>query len=82
MRVAGDSGTGKLNNQTASEKFCKDKGSVLDPYSFYTDPDPAFRQNNDPGPIQMQCFDDLKVKNIVEKIFKFVLDQKLQFTYP
>jgi hypothetical protein len=44
MRVAGDSGTGKLNNQPASEKFCKEKCSVSERYSFDTDPDPAFRQ--------------------------------------
>jgi hypothetical protein len=42
MRVPGDSGTGKLNNQPASAKFCGDICSVSDPYSFDTDPDPAF----------------------------------------
>ncbi len=42
MRVAGDSGIVKLNNQPASAKFCGDICSVSDPYSFDTDPDPAF----------------------------------------
>jgi hypothetical protein len=61
MRVPGDSGTGKLNNQPASAKFLK---IVSDPYSFDTDPDPVFRQNNDPDPvpIQIECFDDQKLK--------------------
>ncbi len=56
---------------------------VSHPYSFDTDPDPAFRLNTDLDPIRIQDFYDqkLKKKNLQLKI-KFVLDRKLQFTYP
>jgi hypothetical protein len=54
--------------------FC----SVSDPYSFDTDPDPAFRLNTDPDldPIRIQSFDDQKLENL--NFFKI----KLQFVYP
>jgi hypothetical protein len=41
-------------------------GSVSDPYSFDTDPDPAFRLNTDPDPdpIRIQSFDDQKWENL------------------
>ncbi len=37
-----------------------------DPYSFDTDPDPAFRLNTDPDPdpIRIQSFDDQKLENL------------------
>ena len=40
--------------------------TVSDPYSFNTDPDPAFRQNTDPDqdPIRIQGFDDQKLEKI------------------
>ena len=39
--------------------------------------------NTDPDPIRIQGFNDQKLKKITaEKMFKFFLYQKLQFTYP
>jgi hypothetical protein len=38
--------------------------SVSDPYSFDTDPDPAFRLNTDPDPIRIQGLNDQKLKKI------------------
>jgi hypothetical protein len=58
---------------------------VADPHSFHPDPDPAFeaeyrsasRSNPDPG------INDRKLKRLqLKNFFIFLLDQKLQFTYP
>ncbi len=48
------------------------------------DPDPAFQGNTDPDPdlIQIQGFDDQKLKKKAENIISLFLYQKLQFTYP
>jgi hypothetical protein len=43
----------------------------------------SLETNTDPDPIRIQGFNDQKLKKITaEKKIKFVLDQKLQFTYP
>jgi hypothetical protein len=56
-----------VGNVAESRRFLRYLfSSVLDPYSFYTDtdPDPTFWADTDPNPIQIQGFDDQKLKKI------------------
>ncbi len=63
------------------DKYFND-GKVVDSYWFYADPDmdpdPTFFIIADP--VQIQGFDDQKLKKIYS--WKFFIYQKLQFTYP
>jgi hypothetical protein len=66
------------------------KTRVVDPYSFFTDPDPdpefdvGDQYGSGSNPIRIQGFNDQKFKkNYSSKFFiYFFLYQKLQFTYP
>ncbi len=65
------------------------KISVVDPYSFFTDPDPdpeldvGDQYGSGSNPIRIQGFNDQKLKKYYSwNFFLFFYYQKLQVTYP
>ncbi len=54
--------------------------SVVDPYSFFPDPDPEFDVGDQYGSRALMTKNWKKIT--AEKKSKFFFDQKLQYTYP
>jgi hypothetical protein len=55
---------------------------VVDPYSFFTDPDPELDVGGQYGSGSRALMTKNWEKITAENFFKFFFDQKLQFTYP
>jgi hypothetical protein len=59
-------------------------GRVVDPYSFFPDPDPEFEAGDQygSGSGSRALMTKIWKKITAENFFLFFFDQKLQFTYP
>ncbi len=55
---------------------------VVDPYSFFTDPDPELDVGGQYGSGSRSLITKNWKKITAENFFVFFFDQKLQFTYP